>query len=368
MATIVSFVSLKPALLQDLRRAIPDLDFRYLGDGGGRKDRRENHKEGRGESQEEAVSQADIIFGWSPLVERVLRQGRTDGQGKAVQRKARQGKADEQGTAGEQGKVGPGNPPLKWIQTWSAGVDYLPLDLLKELDIVVTTSSGANAPSIAQQTLACLLSWARCLPQLAQAQARKEWITLHGYGEATGKTLLILGTGHIGRTLAGYCLALGMRVVGANWSGHPQPPFERTISIQDADSLQAAVASADFVVNALPLTQETYHLADEGFLGWMKASAYYVNVGRGKTTDTEALRLALEEGRLAGAALDVFEEEPLPAVSPLWGTRNLIITPHTAGLAEDYNRRTVAIFLENWASLQAGHGLRRNLVDFRRQY
>ncbi|MFC2746336.1 MAG: D-2-hydroxyacid dehydrogenase, partial [Parascardovia denticolens] len=78
MTTIVSFVSLKPALLQDLRRAIPDLDFRYLGDGGGRKDRRENHKEGRGESQEEAVSQADIIFGWSPLVERVLRQGRTD--------------------------------------------------------------------------------------------------------------------------------------------------------------------------------------------------------------------------------------------------------------------------------------------------
>jgi phosphoglycerate dehydrogenase-like enzyme len=171
--------------------------------------------------------------------------------------------------------------------------------------------------------------------------------------------------GAIGEYTAKIAHALGMRVIGVRRDADSDVPGIETM--YSNDELLDVLPQADVVVLTIPLTSETEGLIDEQALRVMKPSAYLINIGRGGTVDEPALIRALQEGRLAGAGLDVFAEEPLPADSPLWTMENVIITPHSAGATPHYHERAMGIFLDNLRRYVAGEEL-QNVVDKRRGY
>lgn len=253
---------------------------------------------------------------------------------------------------------------LRWYQQWGAGADWL-LDYpdAVEMDFVLTNVSGVHAVPISEHILAFLLAFARELNLAVRAQLRHEWVvqTQHPHlFELAGKTLLLIGLGAIGAHTARVVSALGMRVWGVRRTpGAPVPGVEVIVG---PEQLRELLPQADFVVLTVPLTRETRGLIGEAELRLMKRSAYIVNVGRGGTIVEEALVRALSEGWIAGAGLDVFEREPLPASSPLWDMPNVIITAHYSGLTPHYDERAFAIFLDNLRRYQAGMPL-VNVVD-----
>jgi phosphoglycerate dehydrogenase-like enzyme len=177
--------------------------------------------------------------------------------------------------------------------------------------------------------------------------------------ELGGKTLLIVGLGQIGGRLAEIARAFEMRVVGLRRNPDAGGPADEVRAMAD---LKAALPEADFVTLCCPLTAETENLIDAAALGLMKPSAYLVNVARGRVVDEGALIGALNQGRIAGAALDVTVEEPLAAASPLWGMENVLVTPHTAGETRRYEDNVIEILRDNLARLWAGNGELRNQV------
>jgi len=177
--------------------------------------------------------------------------------------------------------------------------------------------------------------------------------------------VLVVGAGPIGQAIGRSCRGLGMRVRGVARTARPREgEFEAILGI---DELVDAVRWADFVVDALPATPETRHAFGEEAFAAMSPSTRFVNVGRGSTVDEEALVRALREGRLAGAALDVFEEEPLPASSPLWSMSNVVVSPHMSGDFAGWREAVVELFVENLERYLTGRPL-RNVVDKRRGY
>ncbi len=179
-----------------------------------------------------------------------------------------------------------------------------------------------------------------------------------------GATVGILGLGAIGHSVARRCKALGMRVIGTRRSAEP---LEAVDEVLGPEGTRRVLAESDVVVVVLPLTPETRGSLDAEALAAMKPRGLLVNVARGGIVDEAALARALEEGHLGGAAVDVFEEEPLPATSPLWTARNALVTPHVAGLARDYMSRVGRIFFENIRRLEKGEPL-LNEVDRSRGY
>lgn len=255
---------------------------------------------------------------------------------------------------------------LKWIQTWSAGIDKLPLAELEKRSILLTNTSGVHAIPITEQIFGMLLSHTRYLQQAALLQRQKTWQQPEGQlTELRGKTLLITGVGEIGRETARLAQAFGMRVIGVRRSGQPAPHVERMYT---NEQLHAALAAADIVVNILPYTRETHHFFDEKAFAAMRKGAFFINVGRGGTVHTDALVSSLQQKHIAFAGLDVFEEEPLPASHPLWSLEHVLITPHIAGDTDRYAERAVDIFLTNLKAYAAGQELPLNLVSYSAQY
>ncbi|MFD1465766.1 D-2-hydroxyacid dehydrogenase [Lapidilactobacillus mulanensis] len=254
---------------------------------------------------------------------------------------------------------------IKWIQVWFAGVDRLPLKELADAKVSVTTSRGVSAPAIAQQVFGFLLMQSRSLQTSVLAQARSEWQIPDQLTELNDKTVLTLGTGEIARAVAHYAAAFDMQVIGVNTRGTSEAEFQ---TVYKMSAIDQALKQADVVVNTLPLTHATKGIVDANFFAQMKSSATYINVGRGKTTNERDLIAALQAQQIAFAGLDVFESEPLATNSPLWQMPNVLITPHSAGHTNHYNARIVAIFLKNFAAMQAGQGLVENLVDYQREY
>jgi len=203
----------------------------------------------------------------------------------------------------------------------------------------------------------------RELPRHAARQAAREWAPFVS-GSVAGKTVAILGLGEVGRSVAAACSALGMRVIGACKTPRPIPHVEH---VHSQDELQAMFEAADHLVVTVPLTSETRGIVDARALSWLRPTAFVVNVSRGPVIVTSALEAALREGRLRGAALDVFDEEPLPSSSTLWTTPNLIVTPHVAGLVPDHLGRIVRLFLENLELVERGERPRTE-VDRARRY
>lgn len=236
---------------------------------------------------------------------------------------------------------------LNWIQVIRAGVDALPLRELNDKGVILTNGSGANAVNIAEQTLTYMLMFERRMNLTSRRQDAHEWKQDDGYDEVYNKTIMILGVGHIGTIIAKYAKALGMKTIGVRRTDQPAEYIDEMIPMSE---MKNRINEVHFVVNALPDTPETIGLFDEGVFKAMSKKAYYINIGRGKTTNMDDLVSALENEEIAGAGLDVTTPEPLPSTSPLWDMKNVIITPHDAGNSVHYEERAFDIFKRNLKS------------------
>lgn len=253
---------------------------------------------------------------------------------------------------------------LRYIQSIGAGTDQFPRDELARRGIRLASARGVNYRAVSEHAMALILALARRLPEARDNQAKHLWRGMIGdlagrEDELGGKTLLIVGLGQIGGRLAELARAFAMRVVGLRRNPAAGGPADEVRAMGD---LMAALPEADFVALCCPLTAETEGLLDAAALSAMKPSAQLVNVARGRVVDEPALIAALESGRIAGAALDVAVEEPLPAASPLWGMANVLVTPHTAGETRRYEDNVIDILRDNLARLWAGESELRNQV------
>ncbi|HZO90128.1 MAG TPA: D-2-hydroxyacid dehydrogenase [Chthonomonadaceae bacterium] len=263
---------------------------------------------------------------------------------------------------------------LRWISFWSAGMDGKARPELLTRGLLLTSASGVHGPNIAEHVLAFMLMFTRRMPFYQRAQMAGRWEHFGssraggGAEELTGKTLGIVGLGRIGEALTARAKAFEMRVVATK--RNPQARYNAAVvpnALYPPEELPRLLAESDHVCIALPYTPETHHLFDAGMLAYMQPTAYLYNIARGKIVDEAALIAALQEGRLAGAGLDVFEEEPLPAESPLWRMENVIITPHVAGITPHYFARAAALFADNLKRYLHGLPL-QNLYDPARGY
>ena len=235
---------------------------------------------------------------------------------------------------------------LRWIHSVQAGIDRFPLDELESRGIVLTNSTGIHRESVGESALGMMLMLARRLGTFAANQEAHVWDRPE-WDEAftlDGESLCVVGLGALGRGIAERAAPLGMRVTGVRRSGDPA---EHVREVHTPDRLREAIADARFVALAVPLTDETRHLIGPEELAAMREDAYLINVARGGVVDQSALVSALESGEIAGAALDVFEEEPLPDDSPLWDVDDVLVTPHAAAADRDYYRDVAALVRGN---------------------
>jgi phosphoglycerate dehydrogenase-like enzyme len=239
-------------------------------------------------------------------------------------------------------------PGLRFVQATAAGAGQqvrraeLTADELQR--VAISSASGVHAVPLAEWSIFGLLAFAKGLPRLRRDAAERRW-DHYPTAELRGQTLLVIGVGAIGLEVARLASAFGMRVVGVKRNVSEVLPH--VDSLHPPDQLQELVGDAHAIVVTLPLTDETRGLIDRETVDRMRDGAVFVNVGRGKVVDEEALIDALRSGKLAGAALDVTAEEPLPPESPLWELENVIISPHTAALSLHENERIVELFAEN---------------------
>jgi D-2-hydroxyacid dehydrogenase (NADP+) len=241
-------------------------------------------------------------------------------------------------------------PKLKWIQALGTGVDNI-VDLPSlGKEVVVTNIRGIHGAPVSEATIASMLSLARDLPRSARAQDKSAWERWPSQLLA-GKTVGILGVGLIAEYLAPICKALGMTVIGISGTPRPTASFDRMVARTD---LIKVAPEFDYLVALAPLTPETRGIIGEKLLAAMKPSAFLVNVARGGVVDEPALIKALEAGTIAGAALDVFSEEPLPPTNPLWKTKNVTIFPHLGGYSQGYEDRAMPTIEDNMRKFLAG--------------
>jgi phosphoglycerate dehydrogenase-like enzyme len=246
-------------------------------------------------------------------------------------------------------------PDLKWIQIPWAGLDQVAAAGVFERGITVTNAKGLNARPVAEWGIAAILALAKNLPRYVRQQPEKRW-DRHLPIALEAATVGIVGMGTIGGELARLATALGLRVIGTRRSGPSAPPPGVAWLGGPAD-LDRLLAEADFVVLAAPNTRETRGLIGERQLQTMKRSAFLINLARGALVDEDALVRALRERTIAGAALDVFQTEPLPASSPLWDLDTVILTPHVSGLSDGYFQRVLRLFVDNLERYVAGKPL-----------
>ena len=240
-------------------------------------------------------------------------------------------------------------PNLKWIQALGTGVDNI-VDLPSlGKEVLVTNIRGIHGAAVSEATIAFMLSLARDLPRSVHAQEKSAWERWPSR-LLSGKTVGILGVGLIAEYLAPICKTFGMTVVGISSAQRPTPSFDRMVK---RDDLVMIAPELDYLVVLTPLTPETRGIVGEKVLTAMKSSAFVVNVARGGVVDEPALIKALEAGQIAGAGLDVFSQEPLPADNPLWKTKNVTIFSHLGGYSQGYEDRAMPTIAGNMAKFLA---------------
>jgi len=258
-----------------------------------------------------------------------------------------------------------GLPRLRWVHATSAGAGEqvgkagLSPDALER--VVITTSSGVHAVPLAEFAILGLLAVAKELPRLIEDQRARAWPEVRRpVRELSGQTLFLLGLGEIGREVARLGKALGMRTVGFRRTEGPPP--EWVDEVHGPQRLAELAGQADAMVVSLPMTEQTAGLVDRATIERLPASCIFVNIGRGGVVDEPALIDALRDRRIAGAVLDVFATEPLPADSPLWTLPNVLVTPHAAALSARENERIAELFADNLRRYLDGRPL-RNVVE-----
>ena len=279
---------------------------------------------------------------------------------------------------------------LRWVQSLSAGVERI--DAADFQDRVLTNASGVAAVAMAEYTIGMMLMFAKGFPHMMRRQRERVWDRRFEARELSGKTCGVVGMGAIGGETARRAAALGMRVLAIRRSVTaresfdplflpppiPTPASSPTSNLEPQPSnlghellppaeLHDLLRASDYVVLAAPLTPETRHMIGRDELAQMRRSAVLINVGRGALVDEGALIDALRDGVIAGAGLDVFEQEPLPAESPLWEMDNVVVTPHFSAGSDRYAERAADIVCENLRRYLSGEPL-VNIVDPRRGY
>ena len=257
---------------------------------------------------------------------------------------------------------------LRWLQNPFAGpfAGYY-YQALIDHPVTITNPRGIYSDHIAHHILMFLLALSRGLPYWVQAQSGARWdrsVRKHGYANVVGSTVLINGVGGIGAETARLCAAFGANVVGID----PRPEHDCPAEIHAPEELDDLLPGADFVITTVPHTPETEFMWNAERFRLMKRAAYFINIGRGMTCKLDDLTAALATGEIAGAGLDVFEVEPLPAEHPLWKQDNVLITPHIAVAdADDIPERRYELLADNARRFLAGEPL-RNVVDKAKWY
>ncbi|MBO0839450.1 MAG: D-2-hydroxyacid dehydrogenase [Sciscionella sp.] len=253
---------------------------------------------------------------------------------------------------------------LDWVHTASAGVDKLMFPELRSSSVVLTNSRGVFEDAIAESVLAFVLAFAKDLPATIRNQSDNRW--QHRESERiAGRVAAVVGTGPIGRASARLLRAAGMRVFGI---GRRRIDDDEDFgAVYATEEMLDRIADVDYVVAVAPLTEQTRAMFDATVFAAMKSTARFINVGRGELTVTKDLVAAIDRGEIAGAALDVFETEPLPNSSPLWSMPNVIVSPHMTGDVAGWQDELVSVFVDNFSRWRDGRPL-RNVVDKRRGY
>ena len=259
---------------------------------------------------------------------------------------------------------------LHWLQHFGTGVDRCLLSPeAQQADFILTNAQHTAGPPIAEHVIAMLMMLARNLQYFHHLQQEQTWQrppdTPSPMIEIGGKTMLVAGLGGIGTEVARRAAALGMRVTATRRSGREGPDFVDYVGL--SDELLELAAQADVIVNALPLTRETTGIFGREFFAALKQGAYFISIGRGRSTDTAALIAALKSGRLAGAGLDVTDPEPLTRGHELWTLPNVIITPHISYMTDRGFERNRLVITENLRRYIHGERM-LNVVDIDRGY
>ncbi len=254
-------------------------------------------------------------------------------------------------------------PQLRWIQASSAGIGQFVKRYNYDTRLpntVITTSSGIHARPLAEFCImAMLMHYKQALPMIRNQQ-RHRWERFAGT-DLEGQTLAIVGLGHIGTEVAKMACSLGMRVIGTN----ADPPPDCVDQFFPPERLHDMLPLADSLVLCLPHTPRTEKMIGKTELDLLKPGAYLINIARGAVIDEPALLEALRAGRLGGAALDVFDEEPLPESSPFWEMENVLVNPHSASTSDRENERLTDLFCENLDRFLEGKSLRNVLIPER---
>lgn len=255
-------------------------------------------------------------------------------------------------------------PELRWIQSLSIGTDLFEKAGVPE-HITFTNAAGLKGRTVGEHAIALLLAYIHAIPQMERSRVEGVWCRDDLRTEIDcleGKTILLLGYGSIGQEIARKAKAFDMHVVALNRSGDDSGQADTVAPITE---LRDRLPAADYIVSSLPLTSGTEKLMGDTEFALMKATSVFVNVGRGAVVDQRALVHALQENRIAGACLDVYEEEPLPSDDPLWGMKNVILSPHVGGTGGAIGERFTELVGENIALFQKGLPL-KNQVNLTR--
>ena len=259
---------------------------------------------------------------------------------------------------------------LKWIQSPSSGINYyIAIPELVASDVLLTSARGTHGACLAEHTLAMILAFTRHIRDYVRHQETHTWSARALRGkmvELTGMTLGIIGFGAVGRAIAKRAAAFDMNIMAVDM--FPQNPPEYVTSLAGLDGLNALLGQADYVVVTVPYTEQTDGMIGAAEIAKMKPSAMLIGISRGGIVDESALVSALREGRLAAAALDVFDKEPLPTESELWDVENLLITPHVAGGSQYECDHILDIFRENLGRFVRGELPLRNQIDKQRGF
>ncbi len=300
--------------LDELRHEFPDVEFAYCA---------------RREDTAEAIVDADIYMGW--LNREIFLAAKK----------------------------------LKWIQSPSSGANYyLAIPELVESDVLLTSAVGTHSACLAESVMGMLLAFTRGIRQFVLRQERHEWSLNEmrcQLTELTRSTMGIIGFGTVGRATAERAAAFGMRILAVD--AYPGIKPDHVEALWDLSGLDELLAQSDVVVVTVPYTSETDHMIGSEEIAKMKPGSYLIGISRGKIIDEDALVEALRSGHLAGAALDVFAQEPLPPDSELWDVENLLITPHAAGGTQYEGEHVMGIFKENLKKFLNGDLPLRNQVN-----